>query len=427
MSFPKTSFSVKKLGAAAVLAMVAACGGSSSATHLVIWTEDSDVIANDDNLSFNVAAVDGDNRLVPTYTGTWTVTTSDSAAAAISPYAVKAADLGQANFAVHLGTAGTTTLTVKDGSGLTGSTSVTVVALAPVIVLSYSSVPIPAAGKTPVFPALLNGDGSATPYTAKKYAMVATVEIQDQDGRDLPGATNTVGFAFSAVPSAVNVGGTPLAAPTTYYEAATAASPTPAATAFTSYTFVAGDAGKHLFGLQFPSSGSSYNDSKYKLTVSDSAAGTSITPAPKSVAFTSSGKISSASHLVLTFPSGITKGTATSFTVTAEDKYNQLLKVSDDSCTDPTVPACVTLGNTTAKLKGVDVVTFTASSSDATSVYQTTANLPADYTFAAGDNSVTPGQPIVFLSSGTYKIVATDSATSGDAAGITGSASVVVP
>jgi hypothetical protein len=73
-----------------------------------------------------VVALDANNHVAPTYTGTVTLTSTNSSDTLPSSYAFQASDHGVHVFQATFAVAGTDTVTATDGSGLTGSLAVTV-------------------------------------------------------------------------------------------------------------------------------------------------------------------------------------------------------------------------------------------------------------------------------------------------------------
>jgi hypothetical protein len=135
------------------------------------------------------------------------------------------------------------------------------------------------------------------------------------------------------------------------------------------YTFTASDNGQHVFGTSLETAGTQ------SITATDTAM--------SSITGTQSGIVvlpAAASSLVVSgFPSPTTAGVAQSFTVTARDRY----------------------GNTATSYRGI--VHFTSGDGQAA--------LPADYTFAAGDNG-THTLMAALKTAGIQAITATDTGNS---------------
>jgi hypothetical protein len=220
-----------------------------------------------------------------------------------------------------------------------------------------------------------NKDGSPDLAVNNSAAATTTVLLSAVPKRlVVAGPTQTVaGKAFSITVRAVNAAGTTL---TGYTGTVHFTSNDPGATLPADYGFVAADHGVHTFtGVILTRTGTRF------LTAKDTVTGTiagswdvKVNPA-------------AATHLRLTAPASVTAGTGFTLTVTALDAF----------------------GNVATGYKGT--VTFTSTDSSAT--------LPADYTFLATDHgkhsfTVTLGTP------GTWTITAKDTTT----ATITGSATV---
>ena len=140
------------------------------------------------------------------------------------------------------------------------------------------------------------------------------------------------------------------------------------------YTFVAGDAGSHTFtaAVTFVTAGGQ------AVTATDTGPG-SITGTSAAVSVTAA----SATHLAVSAPAGATAGQPVSFTVTAVDQF----------------------GNTASGYRGT--VHFTSSDTGAG------VDLPADYSFVAGDGGVhVLVSGVTFVTVGSQTVTATDTATS---------------
>jgi hypothetical protein len=188
-------------------------------------------------------------------------------------------------------------------------------------------------------------------------------------------ASTTAGTAGSFTVTALNASGN---LDTGYTGTVHFTSSDPQATLPPDYTFTGGDQGVHTFSATLKTAGTQ------SLTATDSTS-SAITGSQSGIAVTPG----AATQLSVSAPAGATAGQAFSITVTAQDAY----------------------GNTATGYTGT--VHFTSSDGQAT--------LPADYTFAGGDQGVHTFS-VTLVSMGSQTITATDTGT----ASITGTATLTV-
>jgi hypothetical protein len=186
----------------------------------------------------------------------------------------------------------------------------------------------------------------------------------------------TAGVAQTVTVTALNANGT---VNTNYTGTVHFTSSDPQGVLPANYTFTAADQGVHTFTVTFKSAGSQ------SITATDTVTG-SITGSESGIQVNPA----AATHLVLSGPSTIGSGTAFSITVTAVDAY----------------------GNTATGYRGT--VHFSSSDSSAT--------LPANYTFTAADNGVHTFSRVKLRKRGLETITAIDTVFSS----ITGSLSINV-
>jgi CSLREA domain-containing protein len=213
--------------------------------------------------TFTVTARDAFGNIATGYTGTVTLTSSDSQAAlAPASYTFTAGDAGVHTFSATLKTAGTQSITASDAANsLSASRSGIVV--------------------TPAAASSLVVSGYPTPTTAG-VAHAFTVTAKDPFGNTATGYTGTVTLGSSD---------------------------SQAALAPASYTFTAGDAGVHTFSGTLNTAGTqSITASDAANSLSASQAGIQVTPAPLSLVLTG-------------YPSPTTAGAAQTFTVTVKDSF----------------------------------------------------------------------------------------------------------
>jgi hypothetical protein len=263
-----------------------------------------------------VTAKDASGNTIPNYTGTVHLSSSDLHAQLPGNYTFRASENGSHAFVVALKTAGMQSITVNDTTtpSVSGTQSGIVVTPSSITGLTLSGLPSTAQSGVPV------------PFT---------VSATDAYGNAVPGYTGTVSFS-STDPGAL---------------------PPP------SYTFSLADNGTHTFSATFETSGAR------SLTVTDAGNGYSATGNLTVIPF---------ALMVSGFPSSMTAGQSSTFTVRAVDANN----------------------NTDTGYTGI--VHFTSSDLQ--------ANLPDDYSFTATDMGVhTFGA--VLKTAGTQFITATDTAT----------------
>ncbi len=176
----------------------------AQATHFSLTPSTTTVRAGTP-FTITVRALDAQNNLVPSYTGTVHFTSTDGRATLPGNYTFTAADAGVHTFSVTLATPGNQTVTATDiASGITGNTTVSVVSVA-----THFSV-------TP----------SATTVTAG-VAFTITVQALDAQNNRVPSYTGTVHFT----------------------------STDSRATLPANYTFTAADAGVHTFSVTLATPG----------------------------------------------------------------------------------------------------------------------------------------------------------------------------
>jgi len=360
-----------------------------------------------------VTALDASNTIVTGYTGTVHFTSS-SAGTLPSDYTFVGGDNGAHTFSVTLTSTGSQSITATDG-GITGNANTTVAAppathfsvTAPanvtngvafnvtVTALDASNATVPgytgtvhftssSAGTLPADYTFVGGDNGTHTFSVTLTSN-GSQSITATDGGITGSANTTVapppathfsvtapanvtsGISFNVTVTALDASNAPVPSYTgTVHFTSSSAGTLPA-----DYTFVGGDAGAHTFNVTLTSTGSQ------SITATDGggvtgSANTTVAPPP-------------ATHFSVTAPANTTSGTPFNVTVTALDASN----------------AVVTSYTGT--------VHFTSSSA---------GSLPADYTFAAGDNGAHTFS-VTLTSTGAQSITATDG-------GITGSANTTV-
>jgi hypothetical protein len=365
--------------------------------------------------SFTVTALNADGTTDTGFTGTVHFTSSDGQGALPADYTFKASDAGVHTFSAILKTAGTQSLTAADGSITGGETGITVAPAA----ANHLEVTAPA-GST-AGNALSVTVTALDPYNNLATGYAGTVSFASSDARaGLPGAY-TFGTGDAGVHTFANsvilktAGSQTITATDTASLTGSAAvtvspaaaskmlvagfpSPTTAAVAgsftvtledaygniasgyrgtvhFTSsdgkailpanYTFTATDAGAHTFSATLKTAGTQWITATDTTTGSLRGTDTGITVKP-----------AAASKFILTAPATVSAGGAFSLTVTALDAY----------------------GNVVTGYTG----TVHFSSTD------TTARLPANYTFTATDQGVHTFIGLVLRKKGYQKITITD-------------------
>jgi hypothetical protein len=305
-------------------ATVAVNRAAAAVTHFGVTASSGSVMAGS-TFTVTVQALDANNNVVPGYTGTVHFTTSDPQYALPGDYTFTANDAGSRTFAVALGTAGRQTVTMTDTTSvsLTGAATLTVTPAAASHFVVTASPGSVAAGSTVTVQVT-----ALDPYNNVATGYAGTVHFTSTDHQaGLPG----------------------------------------------SYTFTSADAGVHRFGVTLKTAGSQ------SVTVTDA----SSVSGSVGVSVNAGG----ATQLsVAGFPSVVTAGTTSSFTVTARDAY----------------------GNTLPTFTGTVVI----ASSDPQ------ATLPAAYTFGSSDHGS-------HLFSAALKTAGTDTLTA-TGGGLTGSESVKV-
>jgi len=289
--------------------------------------------------TFSVTARDPYNNTATGYVGTVHFTSSDGQAALPANYMFTSGDSGVHTFSGTLKTAGTESITVTDT--VTGS-----------ITGSQSGITVnPAAASTFVV------TGFTSPVTAGTSGMFS-VTAKDPYNNTATGYVGTVHFTSSDGQAAL-----------------------PA-----NYTFTSGDSGVHTFSGTLKTAGTESITATDTVTSSITGSQTGIT--------VNAGALSALA--VSGFPSPVTAGTASTFTVKAVDAY----------------------GNTVTSYR--DAVTFTST--------DVKASLPANYTFSSTDQGVHTFTATL-KTAGTKSITATDRTTSsvtGTDSGITVNAGAAV-
>jgi beta-lactamase superfamily II metal-dependent hydrolase len=382
-------------------------------------------------VAFNVTvtALDASNATVTGYTGTVHFTSSASGTLP-ADYTFTGGDAGVHTFSVTLTAAGMQSISVVDG-GLTGTTNTTVSAapathfnvIAPasttngvpfnvtVTALNASNDTVvgyagtvhltsSSAGTLPADYTFTGGDAGAHTFSVTLTTNgMQTVTATDTVTMSITGSGNTTvsnappppATHFSVTLPAITTNGMSFNVTVTALDASNASvagytgtvhfTSSSAGTLPADYTFTGGDAGTHTFSVTLTTNGMQTVTATDTVTASITGSGsTTVSNAPPPPA---------ATHFSVTAPASTTTGNPFNVTVTALDASN----------------ATVTGYSGT--------VHFTTSAASAT--------LPANYTFAGGDNgthtfTVTLGSP------GPQTITATDTVT----ASITGSASTTV-
>ena len=310
------------------------------ATHYVVAAPPTTIAGT--AIAVTVTAEDQYNNVGTGYLGTAHFTSSDLNASAVLPadYTFVAGDNGAHTFAsVKLVTAGIQTVTATDTvtGSITGTSAGTTVS--------------PAAATHFV----VSGPPTATAGTA----FSVTVTAEDQYNNVATGYLGTAHFTSTDLNGSVVL---------------------PA-----NYTFVAGDAGVHIFvtGVKLITAGTQTVTATDTVTSSITGTSANITVNP-----------GVATHFVVAAPGVATAGTAFAVTVTAEDQYNNV----------------ATGYRATAHFTTTDAGSVT---------------LPANYTFVAGDNGVHTFAGVKLVTAGTRTVTATDTVTpsiTGTSANITVSA-----
>jgi hypothetical protein len=270
---------------------------NAPATHFVVAVPQGTDPAGTP-FTLGVAAENQYNNVVPDYTGTVHFTSTDHAATLPADFTFTAADQGVHTFdssATTLVTAGTQTITATEVAPgtLTGTTR-------PITV-------------TPLAAASFQIDGPSTVTAGTAFNV--TVSARDQFGNVATGYTGPAHFV----------------------------STDSGATLPADYTFVAGDNGSHTFPVTFTTAGTQ------ALGVEDNPTNPTLQGVKNNIQVNPA----TATHFVVSAPSGATAGSAFDVTVTALDQFN----------------------NVVTGYAGT--VHFTSTDAGAT--------LPANYTFVAGD------------------------------------------
>ena len=295
----------------------------ATATTLVLSATPASVTAGT-AASVTVTAKDAFGNVATGYTGIVHFTSTDGAASLPGNYTFTGGDTGVHTFtnAYTLKTAGSQTLTATDT--VTGSINGTSASITvnPAAAVSFQ----------------VTAPGSATAGSSSSV----TVTAKDAFGNVVTGYVGTVHFT----------------------------STDGSATLPANYTFVAGDAGSHVFSATLKTAGSQTITATDTVTssITGTSAAVSVSPAATSTLVLSGN------------PASVTAGTPASVTVTAEDAF----------------------GNTTPAYTGI--VHFTSTDGAAT--------LPANYTFVGGDagtHTFTNGVTLVTVGSRT--VTATDTVT----------------
>jgi hypothetical protein len=375
-----------------------------------------------------VTAMDAYGNVATGYTGAVHVSSSDSQASLPADYTFSAADAGVHTFAVILKTAGPETVTLQDaphGFTTTASVSVTAAGASKFVLSGLPSATTAGAAQNLTLTVLDAFGNIATGYTGRVHfsssdaqavlpadytfsssengahtfsASLCTAGSQSLTATDTAASTLTASqTGISVVAGAASkflVTGYPATTAgtahnftvtvtdaygnvitgyrgTVHFSSSDVQAGLPA-----NYTFTAADNGVHTFSATLKTAGSQ------SLTVTDTATA-SITGSQAGISVTAA----AATHLALTAPANVSLGVAFSVTVTALDAY----------------------GNVATGYVGT--IKFTSSDSKAI--------LPSNYTFVAGDAGVHTFT-VIFKSSGTQTLTATDTHTSS----IKGSASV---
>jgi hypothetical protein len=373
--------------------------------------------------NFTVTAQDQFGNTTPAYTGTVHFSSSDTQAVLPADYMFQASDNGVHTFSAALKTAGMQSLTATDKSNgtIAGTQFGITVTAAAASTLTVAGFPSPAtAGNVGTFTVMAKdpygntattyngavhftssdtqatlpadytfvaGDNGAHTFSAVlKTAGMQSITATDKTTSTITGAQSGIQvvpgaaslFIVAGFPTTI-AAGTPgtftVTAKDAYGNTATGYN---GGVHFTSsdnqavlpadYTFVAGDNGTHSFSATLKTAGSQSITAtdKANSTVKGTQSGITVTP------------LAAATLAVASFPSPVTAGVASMFTVTAKDQY----------------------GNTAPSYVGS--ITFTSSDGQ--------AGLPADYTFVASDDGVHTFSATL-KTAGSQSITATDKAT----------------
>ncbi len=299
----------------------ATCVGPAGATQLVVSGYPSATTAGASH-SLTVTATDASNNTATGYLGTVHFSSSDGAAVLPPDYTFVAGDAGSHVFNVTLNTTGSQSISATDTvtSSITGTQTGIVVGPAGAAQLVVSG-----------YPSATNAGASHS----------LTVTATDASNNTATGYLGTVHFSSS--------------------DGAAVLPP--------DYTFVAGDAGSHVFNVTLNTTGSQSISATDTVTSSITGTQTGIVVGP-----------AGAAQLVVSgYPSATTAGASHSLTVTATDASN----------------------NTATGYLG----TVHFSSSDGAAV------LPPDYTFVAGDAGSHVFN-VTLNTTGSQSISATDTVTS---------------
>jgi hypothetical protein len=384
--------------------------------------------------NLTVTAKDAFGNLTPSYAGTVHFTSSDAQAVLPADYAFQAGDNGVHTFTATLKTAGTDTITATDTatSSIHGTQSgITVTATAPVSLTVTGYLNPQTAGNTnnvtvtakdvfgntaPSYRGTVNVTSSDPQgvlpanytFTAGDNGVHALAVIMKTAGTQTITAADTVNPALTNTQSGIVVkaanaslvilanfpatqtAGVASNAVVTMFDAfGNVATGYRGTVHWTStdgqaglpanYTFTAGDNGAHTFSVTLKTAGTQ------SITLTDTG-NSSLTTTQSGITVNPA---ATASLALVGFPSPQTAGISANVTVTAKDAY----------------------GNTTPAYRG----TVHFSSGDSQGV------LPANYTFAAGDNGVR-SFPLTFETAATQAITATDTVNSsitGTQSGIT--------
>lgn len=368
--------------------------------------------------TFTVTALNADGTVDTSYTGTVRFSSSDGQSLLPAAYTFTAADAGTHTFNATLKTAGTQSITATDTSSGTLTASENGITVTPAAVSKFwINAPSTTAGNafsitvTALDPynntvtgyagtlhftssdrqASLPSDYTFTAADAGVHTFTGGVTLRTAGGQTLtatdtstsvtssmtvdvsPAAANTMivsGFASSMTAGASGNFTVTLKdaygnvawgyTGTVHFTSSDAKAVLPA-----NYTFTGADAGKHTFSATLKTAGTQSITATDTLNANLHGTDSGITVKP-----------AAASTFVLSAPSSVTPGQAFSLTVTVEDAYGNIVTGY------------------------VGTVHFTSSDS--------TAHLPANYTFTAGDNGVHTFTALVLKKAGNQTITVTD-------------------
>jgi hypothetical protein len=409
---------------------------AGAVTHLSVSAPSSNVagVAS----SVTVSALNAAGGVVPSYVGIVHFTSTDAGATLPSDYTFLSGDAGSHTFSVTLDKAGITTITAKDTvtASITGSAKETVYGTdASGFTVSAPTASTAGQPVTVKVTAVDPGGNTDTDYTG-------TVHFTSTDGS----AVLPANYTFIAADKGVQTFSATLM--TAGSKTITATDTGSSITGTSAADVVAAGTVTHL-GVTGPSSETadsgisvvvtalnSYNakvagyTGVVAFTSSDAGKGKAIT-LPGNYTFVSgdsgrhtfSGvKLETAGNQTIKVADTTTKTIAGSLSVTVNAGSAATLKVS--------IPAATTAGQTLASVAvtaidaggNIDTgytgtVTFTSTDSS--------ANLPADYTFVSGDNGTHVFHGVILMTSGSKTVTATDT-TTGSITG-TSAADVVAP